>query len=194
MVQQHHERKFGNLSPRFALSIQGQTSVSFALRVKYEQYLRDLEYLQRNGVPELQWRMLSQLLSSKSTWKLKNKSPIQKSKGTTAAARDKENQQWRELDIHKGIITRAKADKETAAIRPKYAKRFPDPFNEELLASNRDQCLKDEPANQVKVRVIRLESILHKTYEFLDAVESEDPEDFKHHEATLGLTKPKQRT
>ena len=32
----------------------GQTSASFALRVKYEQYLRDLEYLVREtGIPEL---------------------------------------------------------------------------------------------------------------------------------------------
>ena len=39
--------------------------------------------------------------------------------------------------------------------------------------------------------MVRLESILDKTYEFIDAARSEDPEDFKHHEATL-RSKPKQ--
>ena len=35
------------------VDLSGQTSASFALRVKYEQYLRDLEYLVREtGIPE----------------------------------------------------------------------------------------------------------------------------------------------
>ena len=40
--------------------------------------------------------------------------------------------------------------------------------------------------------MVRLESILDKTYEFIDAARSEDPEDFKHHEATLRSERPKQ--
>ena len=187
------EKLWKSVARGLRVDLSGQTSASFALRVKYEQYLRDLEYLVREtGVPEPLADGVEPVAKFEEYLEAEKQKPDPEVKRYTTAARDKENQQWRELDIHKGLITRAKADKETAAIRPKYAKRFPDLFNEELLASNRDQCLKDEPANQVKVRVIRLESILHKTYEFLDAVESEDPEDFKHHEATLGLTKPKQ--
>jgi len=187
------EKLWKSVARGLRVDLSGQTSASFALRVKYEQYLRDLEYLVREtGVPEPLANGVEPVARFEEYLEAEIQKPDQEVKKYTQAARDKENQQWRELDIHKGIITRAQADEETAAIRPKYAKRFPELFKEDLLLANRDQCLKDEPEVPVEVRVVRLESILDKTHDFVDAAESEDPEDFKHHEATLRSARPKQ--
>ena len=186
------EKLWKSVARGLRVDLSGQTSASFALRVKYEQYLRDLEYLVREtGVPEPLANGVEPVARFEEYLEAEIQKPDQEVKKYTQAARDKENQQWRELDIHKGIITRAQADEETAAIRPKYAKRFPELFKEDLLLANRDQCLKDEPEVPVEVRVVRLESILDKTHDFVDAAESEDPEDFKHHEATLRSARSK---
>ena len=47
------EKLWKSVARGLRVDLSGQTSASFALRVKYEQYLRDLEYLVREtGVPE----------------------------------------------------------------------------------------------------------------------------------------------
>ena len=83
-VQYHHARKaLKSVARGLRVDLSGQTSASFALRVKYEQYLRDLEYLvEKRASQSLSLKVSSRLRGSKSTWKLKNESRIQKSKSS----------------------------------------------------------------------------------------------------------------
>ena len=163
------------------VDLSGQTSASFSLRVKYEVHIRDVEYLARELAPKYGCEKFEYFLRQE------EKKPDRWVSGFTAVVREKENQQWREIDILKNIITRAQADKETEAIRAKYAKRFPDLFKEELLQDFRDSILKDEPAVPFPTRMIYLHSVLDKTSDLIEAAQSEDPEDYKHYIQRLKL-------